>query len=61
MGVHHVPVSREDKQELWDSMTSPKVTWTLLNIPRATMVKGDNNGVGPESKVNQNFKIQELD
>jgi hypothetical protein len=31
-------------------MTSPRVTWTLLNVPRATVVKGDNCTVGPEGK-----------
>jgi hypothetical protein len=46
MGVHHVPVSREDKREWWDPMMSPKVTWTLLNVPCATGV-GDSCAVGP--------------
>jgi hypothetical protein len=61
MGVYHVPVSREDKREWWDLMMSPKVTWTLLNVPCATVVRGDNCAVGPESKVNQNFRIRELE
>jgi hypothetical protein len=55
MNVYHVPVSREDRREWWDPMMSSKVTWTLLNVPRATVVKGDNCAVGPENKVNQNF------
>jgi hypothetical protein len=61
MGVHHMPVSREDKREWWDAMTSPKVTWTLLNVPRATVIKGDSYTVGPVSKVNRNFEIRELE
>jgi hypothetical protein len=61
MDVHHVPASREDRREWWDPMTSPKVTWTLLNVPRTTVVKGDSCTVGPESKVNQNFRIRELE
>jgi hypothetical protein len=32
-------------------MTSPRVTWTLQNVPRTTAVKGDNCVVGPENKV----------
>ena len=46
MGVQHMLVSREDKREWWDPMTSPKVTWTLLNIPLATGV-GDSCAMGP--------------
>jgi hypothetical protein len=42
-------------------MMSPKVTWTLLNEPRATVVKGDNCVVGPENKVNQNFRSRGLE
>jgi hypothetical protein len=61
MGVYHMPVSREDKREWWEPMTSSKVTWTLLNVPRTTVVKGDSCVVGPESKVNQNFRIWELE
>jgi hypothetical protein len=53
MNVYHVPVSREDRREWWDPMTSPRVTWTLQNVPRATAVKGDSCAVGPENKVNQ--------
>jgi hypothetical protein len=34
MGVYHVSMSREDKKEWWDLMMSPKVMWTLLNVPR---------------------------
>jgi hypothetical protein len=61
MGVYHVPVSQEDKQEWWDLMTSSKVTWTLLNVPYTTVVKGNNCVVGPENKVNRNFRIWELE
>jgi hypothetical protein len=39
-------------------MTSPKVKWTLLNVPRATVVKGDSCVVGPENKVIRDFKIR---
>jgi hypothetical protein len=42
-------------------MTSLKVTWTLLHVPRTTVVKDDNCAMGPESKVNQNFRSQELE
>jgi hypothetical protein len=55
MNAYHVPVSREDRREWWDSMTSLKVTWTLLNIPHAMVVKGDNCAVGPENKVIHDF------
>jgi hypothetical protein len=58
MNVYHVPVSREDKKEWWDLMTSPKVTWTLLNVPCAIVVKGDNCVVGPENKVIHDFGIR---
>jgi hypothetical protein len=39
-------------------MTSPKVTWTLLNVPCATVVKGNNCVVGPENKVIHDFRIR---
>jgi hypothetical protein len=32
-------------------MTSLKATWTLMNVPPATVMKGDNCDVGPEDKV----------
>jgi hypothetical protein len=57
MSAYHVPVSREDRREWWDLKTSPKVTWTLLNVSCATMVKGDNCVVGPENKVIFYFRI----
>jgi hypothetical protein len=38
-------------------MTSPRVMWTLQNMPCATAVKGDSCAVGPENKVNQKFWI----
>jgi hypothetical protein len=50
-----VPVGREEKREWWDPMTSLKVTWTLLNVPHATVVKGDSCAVGPENKVIHDF------
>jgi hypothetical protein len=37
---------------------SPKVTWTLLNVPRATVVKGDSCVVGLENKVIRDFGIR---
>jgi hypothetical protein len=61
MNVYHMPVSREDRQELSDLMTSLKVMWTLLKVPHATIVKGNNCVVGPEDKVNQNFGSQRLE
>jgi hypothetical protein len=60
MNVYHVPVSREDRQEWWDPMMSPRVTWTLQNVPRAIVVKGDSCAVGSENKVNQNFRFRGL-
>jgi hypothetical protein len=36
-------------------MTSLKATWTLLNVPHATVVKGDSCAMGPENKVIHNF------
>jgi hypothetical protein len=36
-------------------MTSLKEMWTLMNIPPATVMKGDNYAVGPEDKVICNF------
>jgi hypothetical protein len=36
-------------------MTSLKVTWTLLNVPHTTVVKGDSCAMGPENKVIHNF------
>jgi hypothetical protein len=56
--VYHELGSREDRQEWWDLKTSSKVTWTLLNVPRATVVKGDNCAVGPENKVIRDFRIR---
>jgi hypothetical protein len=41
MEMYHIPVGQEEKRERWDPMTSLKVTWTLMNMPRATMVVGD--------------------
>jgi hypothetical protein len=61
MDVHHMLASREDRREWWDPMMSPKVTWNLLNVPHAIVAKGDSRTVGPESKVNHNFKIWELE
>jgi hypothetical protein len=55
MNAYNVPVSREDRQEWWDPMTSLKVTWTLLSIPHATVVKGDSCVVGLENKVIRDF------
>ena len=57
MEMYHVPVGREEKRERWDPMTSLKATWTLMNVPHAMVVKGDNCVVGPEGKVNQDFGI----
>jgi hypothetical protein len=57
MGVYHVPVGREEKQEWWDTMTSPRVTWTLLNVPHTTMVKGDSCTMGPEGKEIEISKV----
>ena len=37
-------------------MTSLKATWTLLNVPHATVVKGDNCAVGLENKVIHDFE-----
>jgi hypothetical protein len=42
MEMYHVPVGREEKREWWDPMTSLKATWTLMNVPRATVVVGEN-------------------
>jgi hypothetical protein len=39
-------------------MMSLKVMWTLLKGATATVVKGDSCAVGPESKVNQDFRIR---
>jgi hypothetical protein len=36
-------------------MTSLKVTWTLMNVPPATVVKGDSCAVGPKDKVIRDF------
>ena len=41
MEVYHVPVGWEEKWEWWDPMTLLKATWTLMNVPRDTMVVGD--------------------
>jgi hypothetical protein len=41
MGVYHMPVGREEKREWWDPMKSPKVMWTLLSVPLATVDVGD--------------------
>jgi hypothetical protein len=41
MEMYHVPVGREEKRERWDPMTSLKAMWTLVNVPRATVVVGD--------------------
>jgi hypothetical protein len=38
-------------------MTSLKVTWTLLNVPCATVVVGDNCVVGPEGKEREFLKV----
>jgi hypothetical protein len=56
MNAYHVPVSQEDRQEWWDPMTSLKVTWTLLNVPHATLVKDDSCAVVPENKVTRDFR-----
>jgi hypothetical protein len=61
MNVYHVPVSQEDMREWWDPITSLRVTWTLRNVPRATVVKGDNCAMGPENKVNRNFGSRGLE
>jgi hypothetical protein len=50
-----VPVGREEKRERWDPMTSLKATWTLMNVPHATVVKDDSCAVGPEDKVIRDF------
>jgi hypothetical protein len=55
MEMYHVPVGRGDRREWWDPMTSLKATWTLLNVPHATVVKGDSCAVGPENKVIHDF------
>jgi hypothetical protein len=41
MDMYHMPVGREEKIEWWDPMKSLKATWTLMNVPHATMVVGD--------------------
>ena len=41
-------------------MTSLKATWILMNLQRATVVVGDSGAVGPEGKVNRNFRIRQL-
>jgi hypothetical protein len=56
MNVYHMPMSREDRQEWWDLKTSPKVTWTLLNVPHAMVMKGDSYVVGPKNKVIRDFR-----
>jgi hypothetical protein len=55
MAKYHVPVGCKEKRERWDPMTSLKVTWTLMNVPPATVVKGDSCAVGPENKVTRDF------
>ena len=55
MNAYHVPVSRGDRREWWDPMTSLKVTWTLLNVPHATVVKDDSYAVGLENKATRDF------
>jgi hypothetical protein len=37
-------------------MTSLKVTWTLLNVPHATVVKSDSCTMGLENKLIHNFE-----
>ena len=56
MEMYHVPVGRGDRREWWDPMTSLKAMWTLLNVPHATVVKGDSRAVGPENKVIHDFR-----
>ena len=36
-------------------MMSLKVTWTLMNVPHAMVVKGDSCAVDPENKVIHDF------
>jgi hypothetical protein len=55
MAKYHVPVGCKEKRERWDPMTSLKATWTLMNVPHATVVKGDSCAVGPEDKVIRDF------
>jgi hypothetical protein len=59
MGVYHVPMGREEKREWWDMMTSPRLTWTLLNVPCATMVKGDNCTMGLEGKEIEILEVED--
>ena len=49
MEMYHVPVGQEEKRERWDLMTSLKATWTLMNVPCATMVVGDHYAMWAET------------
>jgi hypothetical protein len=55
MAKYHVPVGHKEKRERWDPMMSLKVTWTLMNVPPAMVVKGNRCAVGPENKVTHDF------
>ena len=56
MEMYHVPEGRGDRREWWDPLMSLKATWTLLNVPHATVVKGDNCVVGLKNKVIRDFE-----
>ena len=55
MAKYQMPVECKEKRERWDPMMSLKATWTLMNVPHATVVKGDNCAVDPEDKVIRYF------
>jgi hypothetical protein len=41
-------------------ITSSKVMRILQKAPHTTMVEGDSCAVGPEGKVNRNFRIRQM-